>query len=78
MTRSLHREAAADLADAFQYYKAEAGVGIAGRLLKEFERITRLLESHPGLGTPTSDGRRSFPLAVFPYAVIYRETETGI
>jgi plasmid stabilization system protein ParE len=78
LTRSLHREAETDLALAFRYYKAEAGVGIAGRLLTEFERVTRLLEAQPCLGTPTSDSRRSYPLAVFPYSVIHRETETGI
>ena len=78
MTASLHREAAGDLASALRYYKAEAGRGVAGRFLEEFERVARLLEAHPGLGTPTSNGRQSFPLAHFPYSTIYRETETGI
>lgn len=78
MTRSIHRSAENDLAGAFRYYKAEAGVGIAGRFLNEFERVARLLESNPGFGTPASDGRRWFPLKGFPYSVIYRETGSGI
>ena len=78
MTRSLHREAEADLAGAFRYYKAEAGAGVAGRFIREFDRVARLLEVNPGLGTPTSEGRRVYALAVFPYSMIYRETEAGI
>ncbi len=51
---------------------------VAVRFLEEFERITKLLVEHPGLGTPTTGGRRTFPLKVFPYLVVYRNLETGI
>ena len=78
MTRSVHRLAESDFADAFRYYKSEAGAGVAGRFLMEFERVARLLESNPGFGTPTNAGRRWFPLRGYPYSVIYRETDTGI
>jgi plasmid stabilization system protein ParE len=72
VTQSIHRLAAADLADATRFYKAEAGAGLARRFLAEFERVAELLERHPGLGTPSGDGRQSHPLTDFPYSVIYR------
>ena len=78
MTASLHREADSDLTEAFRRYKREAGVGVAGRFLKEFRRVSVLLEANPGLGTPTEAGRQSFPLFGFPYTVIYREVDGGI
>lgn len=72
MTRSIHRLAAADLVEAVRFYKTEAGAGLARRFLAEFERVAELLERHPGLGTPSGDGRQSRPLTDFPYSVIYR------
>ena len=78
MTRSIHRGAEEDLTEAFRFYRREGGRGVASRFLTEFERIARLLEEQPGLGTPTNDGRRSFPLNHFPHSIIYREEEGGI
>ncbi len=78
MTRTIHREAEVDLAEAARHYKSEAGVGVARRFLAEFERVARVLEGTPQLGTPSDSGRRSFPLAVFPYTIIYRPTDAGI
>lgn len=78
MTRTIHREAEVDLAAAVRHYKSEAGAGVARRFLTEFERVARLLEDNPRLGTPGGSGRRSFPLAVFPHTIVYRQTETGI
>lgn len=72
MIRSIHRLAAEDLAQAVRFYKSEAGAGLARRFLNEFERVAKLLEQHPGLGTPTADGRRAHPLSDFPYSLIYR------
>ena len=78
MSRSIHRFAADDLGEAVRFYKMEAGTGVARRLLNEFERVAKLLEEFPGIGTPTADGRQSFPLVDFPYSVIYRADEAGI
>ena len=78
MSRSIHRLAAEDLAEAVRFYKKEAGTGVARRFLNEFERVAKLLEEFPGIGTPTADGRQSFPLVDFPYSVIYRAEEAGI
>jgi hypothetical protein len=37
-----------------------------------------LLELHPGLGTPTNEGRQTHRLTDFPYAVIDRSEGDGI
>jgi len=36
------------------------------------------LAEYPDLGTPTTRGRRVFPLRVFPYSIVYRELENAI
>lgn len=78
MSRSIHRLASEDLADAIRFYKTEAGAGLARRFLTEFERVARLLEQHPGIGTPTADGRKAHPLTDFPYSIIYRHGDFGL
>ena len=78
MTYSLHRDAEQDIADAPDFYTGQAGVLIAQRFLSELERVAHLLVQHPEIGTPTTKGRRVFPLRVFPYSVVYRSLETGI
>ena len=78
MSYSLHRSAEQDLADAFRFYKVEAGRGVAGRFLTEFERVVKILEEFPEIGAPTKDGRRVYPLSGFPYSIIYRSIDTVI
>ena len=78
MNRSIHRLASEDLAEAVRFYKSEAGTGLARRFLAEFERVAKLLEQHPGLGTPTADGRNVHPLTDFPYSIIYRREDSGL
>ena len=78
MSYTLHPEAERDLANALDFYREQAGTVVAGRLLEEFERVAELLLEHPALGTPTTKGRRVFPLKIFPYLVVYRILENGI
>ena len=78
MTYSLHPGAEQDIADALDFYTEQAGLLIAKRFLDEFERVAKLMVAHPGFGTPTTNGRRVFPLRVFPYSVVYRDLQTGI
>lgn len=78
MKRSIHRLASEDLAEAFRFYKTEAGTGLARRFLAEFERVANLLERHPALGTPTAEGRKVYPLTEFPYSIIYRLEDFGL
>ena len=58
--------------------RREAGAGLARRFLAEFERVAKLLDEFPGLGTPTVDGRQVHPLTDFPYSVIYRHEDLAI
>jgi plasmid stabilization system protein ParE len=78
VTYALHPGAEQDIADALDFYAEQAGLLIAQRFLDEFERVAELLATHPGFGTPTTKGRRVFPLRVFPYSVVYRSLEAGI
>ena len=78
MIYSLHPGAEQDVADALDFYAEQAGTAVAGRFLSEFERVAHLLIEHPGFGTPTTRGRRVFPLQVFPYSIVYRSLEGGI
>jgi plasmid stabilization system protein ParE len=78
MTLSFHGAAEKDLTDAVRFYKAEAGRGVAGKFLAEFERVVAMLEEFPGIGTPQGAERLSFPLTRFPYSVIYRMVDTGV
>ena len=78
MTYSLHPGAEQDSSDALDFYVQQAGLRVAQRFFSEFERVVNLLVEHPSLGTPTTRGRRSFPLRVFPYSVVYREIKDGI
>ena len=74
MTYSLHPEAARELEQALAFYRDQGGIGVARAFLVEFERVSKLLVLNPGFGTPTTGGRRSFPLRRFPYSLIYRST----
>jgi plasmid stabilization system protein ParE len=78
MTYSLHPGAEQDIAEALDFYTEEAGRVVAARFLDEFERAANLLTEYPGLGAPTTRGRRIFPLKVFPYSLVYRELEGEI
>ncbi len=78
MSYSLHPGAEQDLAGALNFYQEHAGRIVAARFLDEFERVATLLASQPGLGTPTTKGRRSFPLKVFPDSVVYPSVDDHI
>lgn len=78
MTYALHPGAEHDIANALDFYSEQAGLVVAERFLEEFERVAKLLVEHPSLGTPITKGRRTFPLKVFPYSVIYRNLENSI
>ena len=78
MTYSLHLGAEDDIADALDFYTEQAGVLVAHRFLREFERVVQLLAQHPSIGTPGTKGRRVFPMRIFPYSLVYRSHETSI
>jgi hypothetical protein len=59
------------------FYTEHTGLAVAERFLEEFERVAKLLVEFPGLGTPTTKGRKSFPLQVFPCSVAQSYTEVS-
>jgi len=78
VTYSFHPGAEQDIADALDFYATQAGPLVAWRFLNELERVATLLVEHPDVGTPTTRGRRVFPMRVFPYSVVYRNLQSGI
>ena len=40
--------------------------------------LAALLDGNPGLGTPSSGDRRTYPFRKYPYSVIYKPDDTGI
>jgi plasmid stabilization system protein ParE len=65
VSRPIHRLASNDFAEVVRFYRTEARVGLARRFLTAFERFAKMLERHPGLGTPTAHGRRAHLLSGF-------------
>lgn len=62
-----------DLQVAVDFYAAHAGKRLAALFLAEFERVMNLLCEFPDIGTPLSQGRRTFPMRRFPYSVFYSQ-----
>jgi len=50
---------------------------VARRFPDEFERVTKLLNELPDLGTPTGGDRRTYPLIGFPYSGWRPSNETS-
>jgi plasmid stabilization system protein ParE len=78
VTYILHRLAERDLESAFLFYRKKGSDKVALRFLAEFERVAELLDSNPGVGTPTDGDRRTYPFRKYPYSVVYKPTEGGI
>jgi plasmid stabilization system protein ParE len=73
----LHPEAEVELDHAAIYYAQYASKKIAAALITEFERVIELISSNQQLGTPGSEGMRTYPLKRFPYLLVYREDSAG-
>lgn len=78
MRIELHPQAEQDLAAAAGFYRRTGSARIAGRFITEFHRVVGLLKEQPGLGSPLADNRRSMPMNVFPFAVIYRANSSAL
>jgi plasmid stabilization system protein ParE len=72
MRLTLQPQAEQDLAEAAAFYEREGSPTVAARFLKEFRRVSTLLQGFPDLGSPRNAGRRGITMNVFPYTVIYR------
>ena len=74
----LSQEAEEELTEASVFYKEQASTSVANAFLSEFTRAARLVAENPGLGKPTSRGRRLFPLHRFPYSLVYLTEDEGV
>ena len=61
----LSQEAEEELAEAIAFYREQASTSVANAFLSEFTRAARLVAENPGLGKPTSRGRRRLPRTAF-------------
>ena len=68
----LSAEAEEELAQAADFYREQASIAVANAFLDEVTRAAGVISEHPGLGTPTSRGRRLMPLRRFPFLLLYR------
>ncbi len=78
MKAVLHPGVEHDLEQAAAFYEREASPALAARFIAEYDRAIALLLAHSSAGTPSGDFRRTFPLAGFPYSIVYREMNYGI
>ncbi len=70
--------AEADVAEAAAFYEQNGSAVVAAKFVAEFKRVANVLLEFPGIGSPKARGRRGFSLSLFPYTIIYRQTNDGI
>ena len=71
MIPSVGPEADRELTESALYYAREANLRLGLAFIDTFERALELLCSNPQLGALWRNERRRFPLARFPYSIIY-------
>lgn len=72
MSYALTHEAGEELADAVAYCLHHFGPFAADNFLDTFEAKARLIGNSPGLGTPTLQHRRLYPIGRYPFSMLYR------
>ncbi len=77
MSYWMHIAAKAELAEAADFYFAQASKRVADNFLAEFARAIQMLEENQQLGTLKKNGLRIYPLRRFPYSIVYRANEDG-
>ena len=78
MSYVLTTEAEEELADAASFCLLHFGPFAATNFLDTFEAKAQLIGESPGLGTPTSNGRRLYPIGRYPFSMLYRTEEDGV
>ena len=69
MVVRLHPEALAEYTEAVEFYEDHAP-GLGRDFFEEVQRVLRLVEENPGIGSPY---RRAY-CRRFPFGLVYRET----
>ncbi len=72
MVVRLHPEALAEYAEAVGFYE-ERAPGLGREFYDEVERVLRLIEANPALGSPFDGPYRRAFCRRFPFGVVYRE-----
>lgn len=67
-----------DVAEAATFYERTGSPVVAAKFVAEFRRVAHVLLEFPEIGSPRTRGRRGFPLSLFPYTIVYRQTTDGI
>lgn len=75
MTYFLSAEAEAELGEAIDFYALNVSRRVAANFFAKFVEKAELLVEFPGLGAPTSKGRRLFQVGRYPYSILYRERD---
>ncbi len=81
---ALRPQAREDRRNEVRYYRREAGVKVAARLVAALQRALRELENQPAIGSPTLGqqmglaGMRTWRVDGFPLTFWYFERETHI
>lgn len=75
MTYFLSLEAETELAEAIDFYALNVSHKVAENFLGKFVEKAELLVEFPGLGAPTSKGRRLFRIGRYPYSILYRANQ---
>lgn len=78
MTYFLSAEVEAELGEAIDFYTLNVSRKVAENFFAKFVEKAELLVEFPGLGAPTSKGRRLFPIGRYPYSILYRERDGAI
>jgi toxin ParE1/3/4 len=78
MKISLVPAAEEDLLAAATFYEKTGSAAVAAKFISEFKRVAQVLLEFPSIGTPRRRGARAASLSLFPYIVIYRQTNDGI
>ena len=72
MVVHLHPDAAAEYAEAVEFYEEHAP-GLGREFFDEVQRVLELIAETPGLGSPFDDPYRRAYCRRFPFGVVYRE-----
>lgn len=65
-------QAEAELLDAATFYARNVSIAVAENFLATFEQKAWLIAEFPGIGTPSANHRRLFPIGRFPFSMLYR------
>jgi toxin ParE1/3/4 len=71
-------EAEAELLEAVTFYVQHVSIAVAENFLATFEQKARLIAEFPGIGTPTVNRRRLFPIGRFPPSMLYRVEDNEV